>query len=392
MKMTKRILAGLIALTIATVIWIPCIHFFFAKKPAEFRLSKGISPEARQLAARHLLLWTEPKSLDRELARMRSSNAEWDFMGRTFLVWSFGEMALRDPAAKQEYLQVMDQIIAETLRLEKERGMYFFLMPYAKSRPYLMQPARSHFLDSEIAMMLAARRIVEEKLDYRGPLEERVDRMLERMKAGPVLSAESYPDECWMFDNAAGLAAVRMADYLDGGDHSEFVRRWLAMAKQKLVDPRTGILISSYTLSGQPLDGPEGSSIWMVTHFLRLLDDNFAKDQYGRARKELRREMAGFAWSREWPASWKGQEDIDSGPVIPFFEISPGASGMAFIGASAFGDVEFLAPLAATLEFSAFPSRSAGRLKYCASNQVGDAALLYAAVLGPLWDKVKGKP
>jgi hypothetical protein len=30
-----------------------------------------------------------------------------------------------------------------------------------------------------------------------------------------------------------------------------------------------------------------------------------------------------------------------------------------------------------------------GRLKYCASNQVGDAALLYAATLGPLWQKVK---
>jgi hypothetical protein len=26
------------------------------------------------------------------------------------------------------------------------------------------------------------------------------------------------------------------------------------------------------------------------------------------------------------------------------------------------------------------------QLKYCASNQVGDAALLYASVLGPLWE------
>ncbi len=36
---------------------------------------------------------------------------------------------------------------------------------------------------------------------------------------------------------------------------------------------------------------------------------------------------------------------------------------------------------------AAFPSGKNGRLKYCASNQVGDAALLYAAVLGPLWEK-----
>jgi len=216
--------------------------------------------------------------------------------------------------------------------------------------------------------------------------------MLARMKQGPVLSAESYPDECWMFDNTAALAAIRMADRLDGEDHSEFTKRWLAMAKVKLTDPQTGILISSYTVDGKALDGPEGSSIWMVSHFLRLVDEGFAKDQYHRARKELGRKAAGFAWSREWPVSWKGQMDIDSGPVIPVLEISSGASGMAFIAASSFGDDDYLSGLAATLDFSAFPSRKEGRLKYCASNQVGDAALLYATVLGPLWDKVEGKP
>jgi hypothetical protein len=62
---------------------------------------------------------------------------------------------------------------------------------------------------------------------------------------------------------------------------------------------------------------------------------------------------------------------------------------MAFIGASSFADDQFLVPLAATLDFAGFPSRTHERLKYSASNQVGDAALLYAATLGPLWQKVK---
>jgi hypothetical protein len=64
---------------------------------------------------------------------------------------------------------------------------------------------------------------------------------------------------------------------------------------------------------------------------------------------------------------------------------------MAFIGASSFGDEKFLSSLATTLEFAAFPTRKAGQLKYCASNQVGDAALLYAATLGPLWKKAQTK-
>jgi hypothetical protein len=384
-----RLLRGLVALALATAIWIPSLHLFFTRNVGEFRRAGGLSPKAQQLAARHMELWTDPKLRQQELGRMRVSNAEWDFMGRTFLVWSLADMGLRNPAAKQDYLSVIDQIIDETLRLEKEHGMCFFLMPYATAGPYLVQPARSLFLDSEIAMMLASRRMLEEKPEYRPLLKERVDAMVAQMKRGPILAAESYPNECWTFDNTAALAAMRMEDYLDGTDHSVFVRRWVASAKKNLTDPKTGILVSSFTLSGESLEGPEGSSIWMVAHFLRLADGDFARDQYARAKKELSRKMMGFAWSGEWPDSWRGGANIDSGPVIPVLDISAGASGMAFIGAGSFSDDDYLTGLAATLDFSGFPSRPAGQLKYCASNQVGDAALLYAAVLGPLWEKIE---
>jgi len=147
---------------------------------------------------------------------MRSTNAEWDFMGRTFLVWSLAEMGLRNPAAKAEYLQTMDQIISETLSIEKEKGMYFFLMPYAHRGEYVMQPARSQFLDSEIALMLAARRLVQEREDYKPLLHERIELMQSRMRRSPILSLESYPDECWMFDNVLALCAMRLTDCLDG--------------------------------------------------------------------------------------------------------------------------------------------------------------------------------
>jgi hypothetical protein len=200
---------------------------------------------------------------------------------------------------------------------------------------------------------------------------------------------ESYPDECWMFDHCVALDAIKLADYLDGGDHSALIRDWLVMAKRKLVDSQSGLLISSFTADGTTLDGPEGSTIWMVAHSLQLLDEDFARDQYQRARKELGEITLGFGYAHEWPKACPGPADVDSGPIIPGFEISAGSSGMAFIGASSFEDDPFLESLAATLDFAGFPSRTHGRLKYCASNQVGDAALLYAATLGPLWQRVK---
>jgi hypothetical protein len=150
-------------------------------------------------------------------------------------------------------------------------------------------------------------------------------------------------------------------------------------------------LISSYALDNTPLIGPEGSSLWMVAHGLQFLDEDFARDQYDRTRRELGHTTLGFSYAGEWPASWRGPADIDSGPTIPFFDISAGSSGMAFIGASAFRDEPFLVSLNSTIDFTGFPTRRQGTLKYCASNQVGDAALLYAATLGPVWERVKGR-
>jgi hypothetical protein len=364
------------------------VHLLFTRPVSDFREPQGLSPKARELAARHLQLWNEPELREHELQKMRASNAEWDFMGRSFLVWSLANMGLRDPGSKPLYLRTMDQIIDETLRIEKENGMFFFLMRYAKRSPYQMKPERSLFVDGEIGLMLAVRRMLEEKPEYRDLMAERVGIITERFNRSPHLLLESYPNQCWTFDHCIALDALKMADYLDGTDHSELIRGWIAMAKQKLVHRESGLLISSFTTDGTPLDGPEGSSIWMVTHSLQILDEQFARDQYERACRELGKTTLGFGYAHEWPKSWVGHADVDSGPIVPVFEISAGSSGMAFIAASTFEDEPFLKALNATVDFAGFPSRKDGRLKYCASNQVGDAALLYSTTLGPLWRKI----
>ena len=390
MKRIKRILIALLVLTVATAIWLPCLHLVFAKPISDFRQAQGLSPKAQQLAARHLQLWNEPDLREKELQRMRASNAEWDFMGRSFLVWSLANMGLRDPQSKALYLKTMDQVIDETLRLEKEKGMYFFLMSYAKSGSYVMKPKRSLFLDGEIALMLASRRMLEEKPEYKTLLTQRIDLITQGLRTSPHLLLESYPNECWTFDHCVALDAIKLTDHLDGTDHSKLIHDWIDMAKRKLVHRESGLLISNYTTDGQALGGPQGSTLWMVSHCLQILDPDFARDQYERTRRELGEVTLGFGYAHEWPRSWNGPANIDSGPIFPVFNISAGSSDMAFIGASAFDDERFLKALTATLDFAAFPSRKDGRLRYCASNQVGDAAFLYAATLGPMWQRIEG--
>ena len=229
--------------------------------------------------------------------------------------------------------------------------------------------------------------MLQEEPAYKQPMTERLNAIEERWRANPIMAAESYPDECWTFDHAVALAAFKVGDRLDGTDHSALCKKWITIAKEKLVHKETGLLVSSFETDGTPLDGPEGSTIWMVAHCLQVVDEPFARDQYQRARKELGRVVLGFGYGAEWPTSWQGPRDIDSGMVIPVFEVSAGSSGMAFMAASTFHDWEFLQALNATLDMAAFPSRKNCQLKYCASNQVGDAALLYASVLGPLWER-----
>jgi hypothetical protein len=387
------VLLALLSLALAAAAWLPAVRVLFRPGQGRFRVERGLPPRARQVAARHLALWSDPTLRRRELDRMRASNAEWDFMGRTFLVLALANMALRDPAAADGYLEVMDRIVDQTLRLERERGMYFFLMGYARAAPFVVRPPRSLFVDGEIALMLAARRLVREKPAYRAPLRRRVRLMVRQMEQSPVRCGESYPDECWTFCNSVAIAAIHLHDLLEGTRrHRDFIQTWLRAAKEKLIHAETGILLSSYHLSGRARDGPEGSSIWMASHCLQLVDPELAADQYRRSREELGRILLGFGYAREWPASWTGPADVDSGPIVPLLEASAGSSGLALLGAATFDDRAYFDALCTTLELAGFPVvDDAGKdtVRYAASNQVGDAVMLYAMVVGPLWQRAR---
>lgn len=378
------------ALAVATLLWLPAVHLLFRPAPADLGgAPREVSPLARALVARHLRLWSDPALRAVEVERMRRSNAEWDFMGRTFLVLALADLALRDPAEQPRCLAAIDAVLDETRRLERTEGQAFFLLGYARSSPWVVPPGRSLFVDGEIALMEGARCLVADRPDLRPDLRERAAAMQTQMERSPVLSGESYPDECWTFCNTVALAAMRMQDVLEGSDHRAFFRRWVETARARLVHAPTGLLISAYSVDGARVpQGPEGSSIWMAAHCLQVVDPAFARDQYQRARRELGAVVLGFGYAREWPASAQGPADVDSGPIVPGLEASASSSGLALLGAASFGDREYLGALVSSLELAAFPVREGETLRYAASNQVGDAVLLHALLHGPLWARL----
>lgn len=358
-----------------TVIVVSQLHrAFVPDDPTRTRIREAI-------AARH--------TSELDPTEMRVVNPEWDFMRRTFVVLALANQAL--DAREEEVpakLATIDKLIEATLRDESERGQSHFLLSYAGAKPWIDPDASSIFVDGEILAMTSARELVAPFPRWREESRKRAERVARAMRRSPTLSAESYPDECWTFCNTFALAALAMFDRVDGADHRALMREWVATARARLVDAKTGILVSSFTRDGRVLDGPEGSSIWMSAHNLLLVDEAFAHDQYARAVKELRSGFAGFGWAREWPdATESPREDVDSGFVVPVVRASSGSSGLAILGASAFADHPFRDQLLASLELAGNPSASHDR--YGLSNPVGDAVVLYALSFGPLWKRVR---
>src|SRR5947209_9738025 len=187
------VLKQLALLLLAAAVWLPLLHLFFRPSLNSFRRPGAVAPEARRMAARHLALWEDPARREQEVARMRASNAEWDFMGRTYLVLALANMAMLEPDRQDRYLRVIDAIIDETLRLEESKGIYFFMMDYARAGSFRAQPPRSTFLDGEIALMLAARQMVRPERRYAPMLASRVDLIEQYLSRGPVMCGESYP-------------------------------------------------------------------------------------------------------------------------------------------------------------------------------------------------------
>lgn len=321
----------------------------------------------------------------------RGANPEWDFMARTFVVLALVNDALERPDRVQAHLGVVDRIIADTVDAERTHGQAHFLLPYGRGRPFVDPSGRSVFVDGEIALMLAARLELAPDPDHHAELRRRALQIAQQMRRGPITSAESYPDEAWTFCNTTALVALRGADRQLGTDHGPLVRRWLQQARASLTDAETGLLVSSFTYDGRPLDGPEGSTLWMTVHNLLLLDPDLAQEQYRRAKDQLASGFAGFAWAREWPQSEafadRQGRDVDSGGVIPILDASPGSSGMMLVAAVAFDDAALRDGLLRSAHLGGFPTATNGGTEFAAAGLIGNAVLLYGLRFGPLWER-----
>lgn len=380
--LTRRLIAGIGLLAVGS------LGLFALARPAPGGPSDGqiapAHPHAAQMEARFVGMWSDPARYQDEVKLLQALNPEWDFMGRTFLVLALSSQALAEPETATERLALVDRVIEDTVAFEAAHGQNAYLMDYATWSPWVDPSGRSLFVDGEIALMIGARRLVAPAPHLAAEHRLRIERSVALISGSPALMGESYPDEAWLFCNTAALAAIALFDAVEGTDHSDLLQDWVVRAGTHLVDPETGILVSSTTRTGQWGDGPEGSSIWFSAHMLQFVDPALAQVQYVQAREHLGRSILGFGYAREWAADQAGFIDVDAGIVVPVLMAGSGSSGLAILGARAFGDDDWHASLMRSLDTFALPRSGEGERRYGMSNGVGDAAILYGLVEGPL--------
>ena len=384
----------MVSVVASACVVLPTIHLALRPPRATYtRVADAPPTMARELAAAQLAAWDAgQRDVDRQV------NPEWDLGHHVFFALGLTNLAIdAPPDVRETYRLRVDAVIAEV----RARPPQHFHLPYFHREAFKNGRGRSLFLDGEVLLMVAARLAVWPDHGRDAQLVDLARTVVAEMSAGPATMGESYPNECWMFDNTLALAALAVTGHVLGRPAEgaeDLTRRWLAAAP-RLTDSHTGLLVSSTTWHGETLDGPEGSSAFAVAHFLELVDPALAQDQYERAKRQLVVRPLGFAYAHEWPdpAQWgtdpmpvrAGKPDVDSGPVIPLVHAGAGASGMALLGASAFHDEALLAELVTSLELTAFPERKNGQLRFRATNGLGDAVMLYAMAQGPLWHQVR---
>lgn len=378
-----RLRVPLCVLGVTTLLWWLALH----------RVVDALGVTARSELATRMLraqiaAWAPGTPRSAELEQAYRTNPEWDLMRRTFTVLGLADVALADPHEAEAARATIDAIVQDSLAHERTHGQYGWLLPYAHAKDFRDPAARSVFVDGELALMLAAQQFVEPTRARERELVRRIDELALALERGPIGSAESYPDECWTFCNTVALAAIRISDVALARDHDALLHGWADTARARLIEPATGLLVTSYTWDGTVLDGPEGSSLWMVAHDLLLVDPALARAQWEGARAQLVGGAFGFAWAREWPDLAPGRADVDSGPVIPLFDASAGSSGLLLVGAAAFDDEPLFASLRRTLELGAFPIDRHGARHYAATTPVGEAVVFRALAHGALWRAV----
>ncbi len=229
--------------------------------------------------------------------------------------------------------------------------------------------------------LLGLHRLASDDKTY-AELNDRITASLIRhLSASRISLLYSYPGEIYPVDNCFVIGSIGLHRKVTGQDHSAVINRWSDFARKHYVDPKTKLLFQTINpLDGAPADEPRGSGTALGLFPLHYADPVLAEELYEGVKSSLAGTWAGFGVVREYPKSYSGKGDIDSGPVIFGYGLS--ATGFTIAGAMRYNDKDFMSRLLATARLFGAPVERGNRYEYVSGGPLGNA-ILFAMMTTP---------
>jgi len=300
------------------------------------------------------------------------SDAEWPFLGLSYLGYACANFAKYDPVVRDEALREMQWLI-DALQTPRMSGFVapHFGEPFGANEIHVAVFVHGHFLNLALKY-----RDVSGDTRYDALIHRVADALVREYMGtdGPIL--RSYRDMWWISDNFPAISALSRYDRLFQRDTSEARNRFLSILKMYYLDKKTGLFCTYVNPYGHiQKQGARGISVMYGLHFLKDFDADFATSQYELAKKSFVRSLFGVTAVREFPEGSSAESDIDSGPLI--FGIGPSASGFAIAAAAVNGDEATAWELLQASALVGLPEWHNGELRYNAMPTVGQAVILF---------------
>lgn len=322
--------------------------------------------------------WVSPGAdgLDRGAFATGSSQLDGEWLFGTYLMSGIGfaQLAAAHPEMRERYLPLVDRCIERMLSPEVR----------AHDRESWGDADPIDAIDGDefghlgylgyVNVLLGLRRCLGDMshADLNDQITEYLTRAFEQSPSGLLLT---YPDEVYALDNTTVAASLALHQRATGADHSATLRRWMERFREHCIDPRTGLLFQAEVYdTGEPSDEPRGSGTAFGAYFLSFADKALSRELYDAVKRELADRRLGFGVMREYPrGAVQGPGDIDSGPVVFGYAISP--TGFSIANARIHGDREMFVQLYATAHAFGAPIDKGRRLHFVTGGPLGDAIM-----------------
>ena len=301
-------------------------------------------------------------------------NGEWLFCTHVLGATGFAQMAIQHPENQEHYVLQMEGCLDKLL--EERMQKFDEKLWGSKAMETLDSDKADHgaYL-AYLNFALSLHRSLKPESRFAETNDRITATLMRRYENSKYMLLQTYRNEVYPADNCLAIASIGLHGKATGTDHSQLLDRIIENFREVCIDEESGLVFQSINNhSGKPIDEPRGSGTAFGLYFLSFVDQELASELYQAARKELAGNVIGFGLMQEYPASSPGGfGDVDSGPVIMNFGVSP--TGFMIAGTRIFGDRDYFKQLYRTSVLFGAPLDSGDDWEYVTGGPLGNAIM-----------------